>query len=89
MAGRFFVQDGVNLIKSSSISILVKTKYHKNSIKRPHTNKCPSPNLDAPNGHLSVSFGIPEKIKCDVFAQNIDCGFTKEVLRSTNNLCFG
>ena len=49
------------------MSILVKMKYHKNSINRPHSNKCPSPDLDAPNGHLSVSFGIPEKKKYVMF----------------------
>ena len=34
-------------------------KYRKNSIKRPYSNKRPSPYLDASNAILSASFGIP------------------------------
>ena len=31
-------------------------RYRKNSIKRPYSNKRPSPYLDAPNGHFICEF---------------------------------
>ena len=34
----------------------VNTKYHKNSIKRPHSNNCPYPYLGAKNGHFIYEF---------------------------------